>query len=75
MDLESVMKRRTTRVLIYCYAMLIVSALLMFVGVTAAFWHMAWWIGVAFLVMAVLSLSITALAFGASGSRPRSTAK
>jgi uncharacterized membrane protein len=51
-------QRRTRRVLGYSYSLLVLTALLTLVGVTAALWHMAWWIGVAFAAMVVLSLII-----------------
>lgn len=37
----------------YSYALLAVAVLLTLVGVTAALWHMAWWIGAVFVVTAV----------------------
>jgi hypothetical protein len=49
-------RRRTRTVLGYSYSLLALTALLTVVGVTAALWHMAWWIGVAFAAMLVLSL-------------------
>ncbi|HKW73130.1 MAG TPA: hypothetical protein VJQ08_09925 [Candidatus Dormibacteraeota bacterium] len=73
-NLEAVMKRRTTTVLVYCYSMLSLSALLTVVGVTAAFWHVRWWIGVGFLVVIGVSLVIVLAAFGGSPTRRRSKA-
>ena len=73
-DVDSAMKRRTRTVLIYCYAILTVSVGFTTAGVTAAFWHMAWWIGVVFLVMVVLSLGVVLASFASSPSRRRSKA-
>ena len=42
----------------YTYSLMALTFLLTLVGVTAALWHSAWWIGVAFLVMLVLSLGV-----------------
>lgn len=55
-------KQRTQRVLGYSYSLLVLTVLLTLVGVTAALWHMAWWIGVAFAAMLVLSLVIVVVA-------------
>lgn len=70
-DLESMVKRRTTTVLVYCYSILVLSVLLTLVGVTAAFWHMAWWIGVAFVAMTAVSLGVVVIAFGRPPSQTR----
>jgi hypothetical protein len=48
--------RLTQSVLTYCYAILTVSALLTLTGMVAALWHIAWWIGVAFIAMAIIAL-------------------
>jgi len=73
-DLEAMIKRRTTKVLIYCYSILTLSALLTLVGVTAAFWHMRWWIGLAFLFITIASVGIVLAAFWGSPPRRRSKA-
>jgi len=73
-DLEAMIKRRTTKVLIYCYSILTLSALLTLVGVTAAFWHMRWWIGLAFLFITIASVGIVLAAFWGSPTRRRSKA-
>ena len=57
-DLEALRKKRTGVVLRYCLAMLTLSAILTLIGLVATLWHMAWWIGVAFLVMVVISQGI-----------------
>jgi hypothetical protein len=51
-------QKRTRKVLLYSYNLLTLTALLTLVGMTAALWHMAWWIGVAFAVMLLVSLSV-----------------
>ena len=56
----------------YSYRLLLVAALLTLVGLGAAFWHMAWWITVLFL-LAVLAgqaiMSAAVLALGPAGRR------
>jgi len=56
--LESMRKRRTRIVLGYCLGILVLGALLTLTGVIAALWNMAWWIGVAFFAMVMISLGI-----------------
>ena len=56
--LESLRKQRTNIVLLYCLGILVLSILLTLTGLVAALWHMAWWIGVVFLAMVLLSLGI-----------------
>lgn len=73
-DIERAMNRRTKSVLAYCYAILTVSILVTLVGVTAAFWHMAWWIGVMFLAMVGVSIGVLLAAFASSPSARRSKA-
>jgi hypothetical protein len=51
-------QRRARVVLRYSYALLALSFVLTFIGVTAALWHMAWWIGAAFVAMAAVSQAI-----------------
>jgi hypothetical protein len=62
-------QRRTRRVLGFSYSLLALTTLLTLVGVTAALWHMAWWIGVAFAAMAVLSLIIVGGALSTNNPR------
>jgi hypothetical protein len=62
-------RRRTRRVLGFSYSLLALTTLLALVGVTAALWHMAWWIGVAFAAMAVLSLIIVGGALSTNNPR------
>ena len=65
---ESVEKRRTRIVLRYSYTLLAVSILLTLVGMTAALWHMAWWIGVVFVAMLVAGQGVVFGAIVSSGS-------
>jgi MFS family permease len=55
-------KRRTEMILIFSLGILTVSALLTLIGLTAALWHVAWWIGVLFLLMTIISLGIVIVA-------------
>lgn len=55
-------KRRTEIILLVSLGMLAVSALLTLIGLTAALWHVAWWIGVLFLLMTIISLGIVVVA-------------
>jgi hypothetical protein len=41
-------KRRTEMILIFSLGILTVSAVLTLIGLTAALWHVAWWIGILF---------------------------
>jgi ABC-type multidrug transport system fused ATPase/permease subunit len=60
--LESLRKRRTGIVLGDSLGILALSGLLTLTGMTAALWHMAWWIGVVFLAMVLISLVIVIVA-------------
>jgi hypothetical protein len=55
-------KRRTEVILLVSLGILTVSALLTLIGLSAALWHVAWWIGVLFLVMTIISLGIVVVA-------------
>jgi hypothetical protein len=57
-DLKPLRKRRTAVVLRFCLGMLMVSIILILIGLVATLWHMAWWIGVAFLAMVGISQGI-----------------
>jgi hypothetical protein len=61
--LESWRKRRTGYFLAYALGILALSVLLTLTGMIAVLWHMAWWIGVIFFVMVILSLIIVIVAF------------
>lgn len=56
--LVSLRKRQANVILVYSFALLVLSVLLTLTGLVAAFWHMAWWIGVLFLAMVLISLGI-----------------
>jgi hypothetical protein len=58
-------KRRTEVILICSLGILTVSALLTLTGLTAALWHVAWWIGILFLLMTIISLGIVVVALSA----------
>ena len=60
--LESLRKRRTGIVLGDSLGILALSGLLTLTGMTAALWHMAWWIGVVFLAMVLISLAMVIVA-------------
>lgn len=67
--LASRQKRRTRVILLYSLGILVLSVLLTLTGLVAALWHMAWWIAVIFLAMAVISLGIVIAALVTSGPR------
>jgi ABC-type multidrug transport system fused ATPase/permease subunit len=58
-------KRRTEIILLISLGILVVSALLTLIGLTAALWQVAWWIGVLFLLMTIISLGIVVVALSA----------
>jgi hypothetical protein len=60
-------QRRTRVVLRYSYALLAFSVGLTFISVTAALWHIAWWIAATFLGMAVVSQAIFFVAVASTG--------
>lgn len=66
---EAQRKRRATVVLYYSFAVLTLSVALTLTGLTAALWHIAWWIGVVFLAMAVISLGIVIVSMVTLGPR------
>lgn len=57
--------------LLYTYVLLTATVLMTLVGVTASLWHMAWWIGVVFVVMAVVSQSAVVAALSAMSPQGR----
>ncbi len=69
---EAQRKRRATVVLYYSFAVLTLSVALTLTGLTAALWHIAWWIGVVFLAMAVISLGIVIASMVTLGPRDSS---
>ncbi len=64
--LEAQRQRRTGVVLSFSLGILTLSALLTLTGMIATMWHMAWWIGVVFFAMAVLSFVIVIVAIATS---------
>ena len=66
---EAQRKRRATIVLRYGFVVLALSVALTLTGLTAALWHIAWWIGVIFLAMTAISLGIVILALATLGPR------
>lgn len=55
---ESMRKKRATVILSYSAGILVLSVLLTLIGIIAALWYMAWWIGVVFIAMVVLSQAL-----------------
>ncbi len=64
--LETLRKRRTGFFLAYALGILALSVLLTLTGMIAVLWYMAWWIGVMFCVMVILSLALVIIAFVSS---------
>ena len=64
--LEALRTRRTRVVLGYSLGILALSAVLTVTGMIAALWHMAWWIGVAFFAMVLISPVVVVIAMGTS---------
>ena len=60
--LEKRRSRRTAVILSYVLGILALSGLLTLTGMTATLWHMAWWIGISFLAMVMLSPVIVIVA-------------
>jgi hypothetical protein len=60
---QAAIRRLDAVILRFANGLMTVTVLLTFIGLTAALWHVEWWIGVAFL--AVLALSLGTLAVGA----------
>jgi hypothetical protein len=65
---ESRERRRLRTALTYSYSLLTVALTLTLVGMTAALWHMAWWIAPLFVVMVVVSLVLISGAIASTGS-------
>ena len=59
---EAAAHRRSTLVRRYAYLLMILSFLMTLAGVTGALWHVAWWIGVVFVVVLGLSVGTIVLA-------------
>ena len=60
-------------VLRYAVGLMLVTILLTLIGVTAALWHMAWWIAVAFVAVLGLSLAVFVIAAVQMRGRSRSS--
>ena len=69
-DLEALRGRRTRLVLGFCLGMLTLSVVLTLVSMVAALWHMAWWIGVAFIAMLLISSIIVVVVVAGAGLEP-----
>lgn len=65
---KSAEKRRTQIVLIYSYGLLALAVFLTLIGITAALWHMAWWIGVIFIPMVIVTQGLVFKAIASGGS-------
>src|SRR6266516_3494719 len=64
--LEALRNRRTGVALSSSLVILALSVLLTLTAMTATMWHMAWWIGVGFFAMAIISQVIVIVAIAAS---------
>jgi MFS family permease len=61
--LESLQKRRTVFFLSYSLGLLVLSIMLTLIGMIAVLWHMAWWIGVIFIIMVIICTVFVIVAF------------
>ena len=66
---ETQRKKRAAIVVRYAFAVLALSVALTLACLTAALWHIAWWIGIVFLAMTVISLGIVIAAMATLGPR------
>ncbi len=64
--LATMRARRTAVVLRFSAGILLLSALFTLVGLITTLWHMAWWIAVSFIAMAVISVVLVILAMALS---------
>ncbi|HEX8730318.1 MAG TPA: hypothetical protein VF739_16940 [Ktedonobacterales bacterium] len=64
--IEALRIRGTQIILRYALGMFGLSIVLTMTGMTAALWHMAWWIAVAFDAMAVVSIAVVVVAMTVS---------
>jgi hypothetical protein len=65
-SLEALRERGTRIALSATLGMLVLSSILTILAMTAALWHMSWWIGVAFLATVLISLVIIQVALATS---------
>ena len=68
-------QQRSTTVLYISLIILVVSGLLTSVGMTAGLWHIAWWIGVVFIVMTLISANIVIFSMIRRDSRQAAATK
>lgn len=68
-DPDTAEKERALKVLRYSYSLLTLTLLLTLVGVTAALWHMSWWIGVLFMAMALMSAALVSFGISTPNSK------
>jgi hypothetical protein len=73
MTLEALRKRRTQAALYFSLGILMLSSFMTLAGMAAVLWHMAWWIAVGFVTMALLSLVVVLIAMATS--RPPESAE
>jgi hypothetical protein len=66
---DEVEHRRARIILRYSYGLMALGLVLTFIGVAAALWHMAWWIGAAFVGTAIVSQAVFLLALSATGAK------
>jgi MFS family permease len=59
---SSAQTRRTQIILLFSLGLFTLSALLTLTGLIAALWRVAWWIGIAFVLMTIISLGIVIVA-------------
>jgi hypothetical protein len=63
LERESRRKKQSNVTLLYALTIAAVSIALTTIGLIGAFWHMAWWIAVVFVVAVVASIALVAVAF------------
>lgn len=68
---EALEKKLRRSTLVYSYVLLVPALLLTLTGVTAALWHMGWWIGIAFVLMVAASQVVIVAALSALGAGGR----
>jgi ABC-type multidrug transport system fused ATPase/permease subunit len=59
---RSAQTRRTQIVFLFSLGLLTLSALLTLIGMIAALWRVAWWIGITFVLMTIIGLGIAVVA-------------
>lgn len=66
---DEVERWRARVILRFSYALMALSVVITFIGVTAALWHMAWWIGAGFVGMVVGGQAVFLLAVSSAGTK------